>query len=567
MSVNAKKKMITQDNFPGSIMEPEWSRADIIERAPYYALRLTCNARVQLAPRGNRDFVELSFDGMQYILHIKNFEKVQQLQEDYVTCYLRHKGYPVETHPDAILNTMRYNPNLLMDSLQFLISRSRKVFDIPYDKIRVYWPLQDDTACTKYRSEMPFAYMQTKEDEYYTEASRFFSHNSLSYFDAIWINRAPSGNVMAIVESVKRDGKVLIYEADDDLFNIPEWNPAHKYYTEDIKRQIRTSMAMADFCVSTNEHLANLLSKNSGGLKCFVGPNLLNMEEYIQTVAGRELDPRWTGYHLVKDDKGSPEFVHESKPKLGMNDMTPDEYNPIRILWSGSPTHELDLDQLTEPIKYIGKKYGIAIRFMFQNFMPPQFASAYASHGMPTQLIVSEEYEGFITYVPAVKTGDYQKVLKNLRPDFALCPLTDHEFNLSKSEIKPLEMAASGMPSIVSDYGPYKFIKHGHDGLKVKVNDTKGWIEALEKLIEDKEYRLQLGRNALETVKNEWSWQHDSPNRRLWDDIFSRISATVEKRKKKIRERAACTYAIIDNNVEQARYEQIRDDDKVESDR
>lgn len=564
MSVNLKQKQITQENFPGSILEPEWSRADLIEKAPFYALRLTCNAQVQMRPRGNKNYVSLMFDGMEYILHENNFASVQSLQEDFVTSFLRHKGY-VTSGP--ILELMRYQPNLLIEALQFLITRSRKTFEIPAGLTRVYWPLQDDSACTYYRSAMPFAYMQTKADEYYTEASRFFSHNSLSYFDAIWVNRAPSANVMAIVESIRRDGKVLIYEADDNLFDIPAWNPAHKWYTEDIKRQIKETMATADFCVGTNEYLATLLGKQAGDKESMVGPNLLDMNEYEVNVAGRQLSERWTGYHLRMNESNTPEFV-KGDDVVHSGEMNEVNYDPIRILWSGSPTHELDLEQIVEPVKYIGRKYGIAVRFLFQNFLPPQFASAYAQQGSSVpQMAVAEEYEGFITFVPGVKTEAYQRILKTIKPDFALCPLTDHAFNLAKSEIKPLEMAAIGIPSIVSDYGPYQFIENGYNGLKVKVNDTQGWIDCLTALIEDRSYRLKLGEAARKTVEEEWSWQYDSINRRKWDAIFARIQTLVESRKEKIRSRAAATYVITNNEVEQARYEQIREEKVVGSDR
>lgn len=561
MSMKSKKiKHITQENFPGSIIEPEWSIADTIDKAPYYALRLACKATVQISPRGNKDFVSMHFDGTEYIIHIKNFEKIQQLQEEFVTAFLIHKGYPIGSKTDSQA-LMRYNPNLLIDSIQFLNSRAKKTFSIPAEKTRVYWPLQDDTACTYYRSTMPFAYMQTMQERFYSEASRFFSHNSLSYFDAIWINRAPSGNVMAIVESVRRDQKVLIYESDDNLFDIPEWNPAFRYYTEDIKRQIRESMARADFCVATNEYLADVLYKNSGGLPTMIGPNLLDMNEYTVNVPGRELSPIWNGYQLTKDESERPFFSHASKPAKSQKEMSEDNYDPIRILWAGSPTHEFDLDQIIEPLRRVGQRYGIAVRFMFQNYIPNALASAYAQPGTGVAKIdIAEEYEGFVSFIPAVKSEHYQRTLAQIKADFAICPLTDHQFNLSKSSIKPLEMAACGIPSIVSDYGPYEFIKHGHDGLKVKVNDTDGWYDCLCRLIEDKEYRLQLGRNALETVTKEWSWQYDSENRRKWDAIFDNIEKLVASRKEKIRSRALSTYAIIDNDVEQARYEQIREE-------
>src|SRR3546814_14721972 len=53
--------------------------------------------------------------------------------------------------------------------------------------------------------------------------------------------------------------------------------------------------------------------------------------------------------------------------------------------------------------------------------------------------------------------------------DYAVgvAPLSDTTFNRSKSDIKFLELAALGIPTIASDVAPYRSIRHGETGLQI----------------------------------------------------------------------------------------------------
>src|SRR5688572_17438798 len=109
-------------------------------------------------------------------------------------------------------------------------------------------------------------------------------------------------------------------------------------------------------------------------------------------------------------------------------------------------------------------------------------------------------------------------MLENLNPDIAICPLSSHPFNMSKSNLKVLEMGAFGIPCIASNFGPYQFVRHMTDGLLVD-NGTPGiWHDSLNLLINNKELRCKLGTAMRARVQEEFSWDTDSPNRRAWQD-------------------------------------------------
>ena len=287
-------------------------------------------------------------------------------------------------------------------------------------------------------------------------------------------------------------------------------------------------MEAADIIVGSTERLCDISPKPD---ITFHGPNLIDCSTIEQVYCNRVLNENIKGYEPIRKNKQIV-FVakHENnKPEL---QKIPDNYDPVRILWTGSSTHEEDLKQIIDPVLYLGKRYGMAIRFIFFGYCPTEFLKVYIEHGNTNQqLVIRDEYSHFIDYIEAVKFPQYYKVLESLCPDFSLCPLSPVVFNLAKSNIKVLELGAMGIPSIVSDYGPYKFIADNQDGLKVQVMNKSGWIQAIELLINSVNDRQRLGSNIRERVFNDFSWNHDSENRRKWDIIFNEIHRLVQIRK------------------------------------
>lgn len=65
-----------------------------------------------------------------------------------------------------------------------------------------------------------------------------------------------------------------------------------------------------------------------------------------------------------------------------------------------------------------------------------------------------------------------------------------------------IEAMAEGVPCVAfACDGPRKIIKHEHDGLLIPCGDIDAFSESLSRLIENKEERKKLGKNAFESAK------------------------------------------------------------------
>ncbi len=96
--------------------------------------------------------------------------------------------------------------------------------------------------------------------------------------------------------------------------------------------------------------------------------------------------------------------------------------------------------------------------------------------------------------------------------------LEHREFSVCKTPIKFYEYGAARIPAIFSNAKIYRDVVEDRvTGLLVD-NTEEGWSSALEELYLNYELRLQIGRNALETVR---SRHHISRPAKLWLDIIS----------------------------------------------
>jgi len=105
------------------------------------------------------------------------------------------------------------------------------------------------------------------------------------------------------------------------------------------------------------------------------------------------------------------------------------------------------------------------------------------------------------------KTIDkYPKWAASFGFDVGLAPLVDLNFTRGKSNLRWLEYSAMGIPTIASPLNHFvETIKDGETGLIVKDNNEQGWIEAIEDMIENKDLREEIGRNARNEIKTNWS--------------------------------------------------------------
>ena len=90
--------------------------------------------------------------------------------------------------------------------------------------------------------------------------------------------------------------------------------------------------------------------------------------------------------------------------------------------------------------------------------------------------------------------------------DIIVAPLEDDKYNRSKSSIKFIESSSAMKPFVCSSVRPYNDdVEDGVTGYLCKTSDD--WYSALSKLIESKEERQRIGKNAYNYVRDNFQIQ------------------------------------------------------------
>jgi glycosyltransferase involved in cell wall biosynthesis len=113
-----------------------------------------------------------------------------------------------------------------------------------------------------------------------------------------------------------------------------------------------------------------------------------------------------------------------------------------------------------------------------------------------------------IEWQPFVNMKDYIETLDNLKLDILMIPRSDDYFNRCKSNLKFLEASMLEIPVVAQGFAdglsPYQVDPEDSAHMSVVTDNTK-WEETLERLIQDKEYRQQVGKKAREYVMNKYA--------------------------------------------------------------
>lgn len=275
----------------------------------------------------------------------------------------------------------------------------------------------------------------------------------------IVLQRAATDSQLQIVKHLKNNifkntNTQIIYEIDDDLIDIPKWNMAHDYYhknRENCLAIIRNSFGVT----CSTEHLAKKLRKHNKNVK--VNPN-----------------------HLPKFMWGDAKDIRESNGKP-------------KILWSGSSNHfalpgsGLSGGDFGEEFLNFIKKTTDKYEWIFIGAIPNEL----------------KEVKDRITHYPWQTPLNYPNFLKSVDVDIGLAPLTQHEFNRSKSNIKAKEYTAAGIPGIYTNITPY-------ENLNLVCNNDEEIIGNIEMLAENDDKRKEVLDSDYNTLKDELFWEDNN---------------------------------------------------------
>lgn len=258
-------------------------------------------------------------------------------------------------------------------------------------------------------------------------------------FDIVVINRFIGNEQLDIIKELRSKFNFKLVVDNDDYWYLPPSHPLHEFYQgNDLSDRIIELMQIADLCTCTHERLANEIYKLNKNVEIL--PNGLPY--------GRE---------QFMDNKVESELV--------------------RFFWSGSGTHEKDIDILKNPMK---RCLGLPIRTI---------VAGYHDSNKPMWDRIIGAFTFGLKLNPSIyKHNDvYKYMAAYADSDVSLIPLVDDTFNSMKSNLKVLETAAKKNPAIVSEVNPYL-------GLPVHyVKKQTDWYKHIKNLTYDKDMREESG--------------------------------------------------------------------------
>ena len=190
----------------------------------------------------------------------------------------------------------------------------------------------------------------------------------------------------------------------------------------------------------------------------------------------------------------------------------------IRIGITGSVGVTSDIDVLKPIVEHYQNDPRVQLVLMS---LPPNREDKFIRE------LYSEEYKFWdsmnIERQSFVPVDQYADTLNNLKLDMIIIPRKDNLFNRCKSNVKFLENSMLEIPTIAQSFptkdSPYE--QNVEDTKYLLLADTtEQWIEQIEKLINNKELRLEMGKKAREYVEREYSIEN---NAHLWKEAYSKL--------------------------------------------
>lgn len=276
--------------------------------------------------------------------------------------------------------------------------------------------------------------------------------------------------------------KKLVWGVDDDWLTIPEWNPAKP---KDVQLALyHTLKHVAHHILCSTPALGQTFVEQGFGDKVLVAPNLLDLSRFPHPPM--EFDTEGNTFLTIQ-------------PKL-----------PVRVVWSGGPTHRGDVGVLEEPLEKLLGTYGPDKVVVVFNGMTP-----------PSKLLRKFLHKGLF-HQPMSTFTNHQQILNSIDPHVYLAPLAKVPFNLSKSNLRIIEGWALCCPSVATDFGEYSCVHNGHDGRLVDTPEQ--WYSAIHRMVFDHEYRVQQAVNGRLRVQDEYDWNNDSCDaKKAWYAALSKV--------------------------------------------
>lgn len=304
--------------------------------------------------------------------------------------------------------------------------------------------------------------------------------------DIIVFHRADTVEHHKIAIILKKMGKKIVFD-NDDTFHLDKshafYNLDDKGYKENIRLKnniINNFVRNADLITASTQFLADeyrLLNPN-----VVVLPNCVN-----------------------KDDWPRPKRNNTDKVRIGI---------------VGSTAYYHDFDKIKDYIKRLDADPRVQLVLFGLHTAKKRKENPLVSK------VHLKEYDFWdtlknIEHVGWTEMIDYFDALNDLKLDIMLIPRRESYFNKAKSNLKFLEAAMLEIP-VVTNYFPGCPYEHDIDGTNgMMVSDDK-LEEAVNRLIDNKELRREMGKKARKYVLNNYNINNKAY---LWDQAYDKLYA------------------------------------------
>lgn len=296
-------------------------------------------------------------------------------------------------------------------------------------------------------------------------------------YDALYINYITNAwGYVAMASQMELNHKKIVYDLDDLIWEIQEDNAAYATYKPGSEGRATVTDIIArgcDYVTCTNQYLKNGIAHYTGKShnQIQVFPNYIDLDLYKWRSDNKEKYEVKIGYFGSSshfNDLVNPGFV-------GGLEKLMSEYPQVRFFTVGAM------------IQQIKKRFG------------PRYDTGFGDH----------DIFKWVKMMPLL-LGDI---------DIFVAPLVDITYARAKSGIKFLEYSSTKIPGVYQNIRQYKeVVEHGKNGFLCET--AHDWYSSLRDLVESRELRIKMGKEAFKTVKNHWTIQK---NINQYVDFFNKV--------------------------------------------
>ncbi len=320
--------------------------------------------------------------------------------------------------------------------------------DIPLLIAQVEPPQNEGSGDYFYRTHAPGIAMAQDDNVRVINITNQHRHKTeiMKRADVLILKNICDPDILPLIRGRKEQKKLTVYEIADDLNALQTWNPVYFFFKN--KQNLDLAFRLANTC--------NAMQVTSSELKKLYG-------------------------HINSNCKVFPNQILDVPPEKPLK-----KGNELVVGWGGSHGHMEDVAEIARPlINWLITKPNVSLHLMCSEPIWKLFDSLPQNKKKWT--------------LPG-SLDDYYNFLNNI--DIGIAPLQDSAFNRSRSDVKFLEYAVSGIVPVMAHIEPYiESVKVGKTGFLFK--NPGELIVNLNLLSQDPSLAQNIAKEARQYVLNE----------------------------------------------------------------